>query len=238
MSDSYRRSAALYDAIYEWKPYAEEAAAVRDRVEEVRPGARTLLDVGCGTGAHLVELARWYQAAGLDLSAEMLAVARARAPTAELHQGDMRRFDLGRTFDAVVCLFSAIGYVRSVEELDQAVAAMARHVAPGGALLIEPWLTPDQARPGRVGGSVVVDRPELKVARFVVPETRGRFSVLPMHHLVATPAGVEHFVETHELFLATTAEVERAFAAAGTTDVRFVPDALVRGLWVGRRVSG
>jgi SAM-dependent methyltransferase len=235
MSGPYRRSAELYDAIYSFKPYAEEADAVRRRVEAERPGARTLLDVGCGTGVHLAELARAYEVAGVDLSEDMLAVARQRLPGVPLVQADQRAFDLGRTFDAVVCLFSAIGYVRSVEELDAAVASMARHVGDGGVLLIEPWFTPEQWHPGRVNGSLVVDEPELKIARFVVSSTRDRFAVTPMHHLVATPAGVEHFVETHELFLANRAEVERAFVAAGLRDVRYDPDALVRGLWIGRR---
>jgi SAM-dependent methyltransferase len=147
----------------------------------------------------------------------------------------MRSFDLGRRFDVVACLFSAIGYVRSVEELETAVANMARHLAPGGLVLVEPWFTPDQWQtPGRVRGSMMVDDEDLKVARFVVSETRGRVAVTPMHHLVAEPSGVSHFVETHELLLATREEYEAAFVAACLEGVRCDGEVLPRGAWIGR----
>jgi len=54
----YARSARYYDAIYSFKDYAAEAAAVSARILAHRPDAATLLDVACGTGAHLVHFAR------------------------------------------------------------------------------------------------------------------------------------------------------------------------------------
>lgn len=238
MSAPYQRSAALYDAMYGDKAFVAEAAAIRSIVERERPGARTLLDVGCGTGGHLVPAREWISVEGLDASASMLEVAREKLPGVPLHHGDMRSFSLGRRFDVVTSLFSAVGYVRSTEELRAAVAAMAGHLEPEGLLAIEPWFTPAQWRPGtKVHGGLLVDRDDLKVARLVVSETRGRFAVTPMHHLVATLGGVEHFVETHELFLAEPEEMHGAFVAAGLVDVHFLPEVLVRGLWLGRRPS-
>ena len=55
----FSRSAHLYDAIYSFKDYAGEAETLRALVEERAPGARSLLDVACGTGKHLAELRRW-----------------------------------------------------------------------------------------------------------------------------------------------------------------------------------
>lgn len=234
MSGPYQRSAELYDRIYGDKSFVEESATIRATVDRVRPGARTLLDVGCGTGGHLVHVCEWIAVEGLDASEPMLAVARRKLPDVPLHHGDMRSFALDRRFDVITSLFSAIGYVRSAEELDAAVATMARHLEPGGLLAIEPWFTPDQWHPGtKVHGRLLVDSDEFKLARMVVSETRGRFAVTPMHHLVATLAGVEHFVETHELFLAEREEIEHAFSAAGLVDIHFVHDVLVRGLWLG-----
>lgn len=222
--------------MYGDKSFIDEAATLRAIVERRRPGARTLLDVGCGTGGHLIHTREWIAVEGLDLSESMLEVARHKLPDVPLHAGDMRSFALDRRFDVVTSLFSAIGYVRSVEELEAAVATMARHLEPGGLLAIEPWFTPGQWQPGRkVRGGLLVDRDDLKVARLVVSEIQGRFAVTPMHHLVATPGGVEHFVETHELFLAEVDELRAAFTAAGLVDVEFVPGVLVRGLWLGQR---
>jgi len=233
MPSPYSSSAALYDRIYAWKAFADEAGAIRELVDTLHPGARTLLDVACGTGGHLEHLRAHFVVEGIDGSPDMLAVARNKLGDVPLHTGDLRSFALGRRFDVVTCLFSAIGYVRSTAELDAAIATMARHLAPGGVLLVEPWFTPEQWRPGRLSGGMSVDTDELKVARFVVSSTRDRFAVTPMHHLVATKDGVEHFVETHELFLAEREELEHAFVAAALVDVRYLPDALMRGLWVG-----
>jgi hypothetical protein len=60
-----------------------------------------------------------------------------------------------------------------------------------------------------------------------------RFAVTPMHHLVAEPSGVTHFVETHELLLATCEEYAAAFAAAGLAAIRFGAGVLPRGAWIG-----
>lgn len=230
MLEPYSDSAALYDRMYAWKDYRAEAETVRRMIPD---GARTLLEVACGTGGHLVHFAEWFDACGVDLSPDMLAVARGKLPATPLHVADMRTLALGRTFDVVACLFSSIGYVRSVEELNAAIAAMAAHVAPGGILIVEPWFTPAQWKTGTIHGKLLVDEPDLKVARLVVSSTRDRFAVTPMHHLVARPSGVTHFVETHELFLATDDEYRAAFVAAGL-DVRHDPEALGRGMWIGR----
>ena len=88
----------------------------RSRVSWVRADA-TLLDVACGTGRHLEYFVREASCVGLDIEPGLLAVAGRRCPGVELVPGDMTDFELGRTFDAVTCLFSSIGYVRTVEGL-------------------------------------------------------------------------------------------------------------------------
>ena len=128
----FTKSARFYDAVYSFKDYAAEAAKVDALIKERNPRARTLLDVACGTGMHLEHLRGRYDAEGLDLDPELLAIARERLPGIRLHEADMIEFDLARLFDAVTCLFSSIGYARTVKNLNRAVAAMALHLEPGG----------------------------------------------------------------------------------------------------------
>ena len=228
----FERSARLYDTFYSFKDYGAEAEKVDALIRERAPEARTLLDVACGTGKHLEELASRYEVEGLDLDPDLLSIARDRLPDVPLHEGDMTDFDLGRQFDAVTCLFSSVGYVKTTENLRGAVAAMARHVGPGGVLVVEPWITPDRWEHGRVS-ALFVDEPDLKAARMNVPEVENGISIIEFHYLVATVDGVEHFTERHELGLFRHDEYVDAFRAA-RLEVEHDPEGLMgRGLYVG-----
>jgi SAM-dependent methyltransferase len=200
-------------------------------IQERSSGARTLLDVACGTGAHLEHLAG-YEAEGLDLDPEMLAVARERLPKVAFHEGDMVDFDLGKRFDAVVCMFSSIGYVRSEERLRSAIAAMAHHLEPGGVLVVEPWLSPEVWVDRHVG-AVFVDEPELKIARMNVGQREGDISIFEFEYLVGTPNGLERLNERHELGLFTVEQYLEAFRAAGLEADHDPEGPMGRGLYIG-----
>lgn len=229
----FTRSARLYDAVYaSIRDYPREAAELDRLIQERRPGARTLLDVACGTGAHLEHLTG-YEPEGLDLDPEMLAIARQRLPNAVFHEGDMADFDLGKRYDAVVCMFSSVGYVRIEDRLRSAIAALARHLEPGGVVVVEPWLSPDDWRDGHVG-AVFIDKPELKIARMNVAARDGNVSIVDFEYLVGTPDGIERFTEHHELGLFTIEQYLEAFLAAGV-EVEHDPEGpMGRGLYVGR----
>ena len=215
----FRSTAHVYDLIYEaqGKDYASEAAEIRRLLHERNPGARTLLDVACGSGAHLERLSTWFDATGVDLDPEMLAQARRRLPHLRLEVADMRAFDLGERFDAITCLFSAVGYLAGTDELDAAVATMARHLAPGGVLIVDGWVRPDEWRddaPPHVEVARSDDR-EVTVVRLSRSTRRGNRTHLELHHLVASAEGVEHLVDEHDLTLFTTDEYVQAFMRAG-----------------------
>lgn len=105
---SYEEASPYYDAIYEaMKDYAAEAERLRYLLEQYaqRP-VHELLDMACGTGLHDQYLKDHYYVEGADLSPSKLAIARRRCPGLVFHQADMTKFDLGRDYDAVTCLFS------------------------------------------------------------------------------------------------------------------------------------
>jgi SAM-dependent methyltransferase len=233
----FSQSAAYYDAIYHWKDYEQEAGTIHALIgQHARRLARTLLDVACGTGQHVAFLCEHYTVVGLDLDPGLLAVARARCPGIEFVEADMVGFELGRRFDVVTCLFSAIGYVKTLPRLQQAIRCMSQHLNPGGVLVVEPWFSPDTWNVGSVH-ALLVDQPELKIARMSVSEREDRLSRNEFHYLVATADGVRYFTERHELGLFTQEEYTRAFQASGL-GVAFDPDGLTgRGLYIASRPS-
>ena len=213
----FRKTAHLYDLIYEaqGKDYGAESAEVSSLIRERNPQATLLLDVACGTGGHLAHLRQWYEVEGLDADAGMLAQARSRLGDVPLHEADMRSFALGRRFDAVICLFSSIGYMESADELDRAIFNMADHLGPRGVLIVDGWVRPDQWRePGTTHVETAKDE-EMTVVRASRSRREGKATHLEMHHLVVTLDGIEHLVDHHVLSLFTPAEYEAAITKAG-----------------------
>lgn len=97
--------------IYEENIFTKNTVAEVDfLLEELSlPPGNAILDVGCGTGRHSIELAkRGYAVTGLDLSSEMLAraaaAARANGLAVRWIQADATRFSFSKPFDAAICL--------------------------------------------------------------------------------------------------------------------------------------
>lgn len=233
---AYARSAAFYDLIYGQKPYADEAEQLHALIQRhLRSDGNALLDVGCGSGNHLAHLRRHYRCDGVDLDAGLLQIARERYPDSAFHQGNMVEFDLGRRYGALTCLFSAIGYVRTEDRLRQTLRTFARHLAPGGVAIIEPWLTPQVFRPGYVHLDTP-EHPEVKVARMSHSGLEGELCILTFSYLIGRAEGIEHFEERHELGLFSIEQMMDAIRAAGLEVVEHDPHGLTgRGLYVARR---
>lgn len=219
----FDRSAHVYDLLYGgMKGYAAEAEDVAALVLARNPAARTLLDVACGTGEHLSSLAADFdEVAGVDVEPGMLAVARTKLPGIRLETGDMRTFDLGRTFDAVVCLFSSVGYMASTDELDAAIGRMAAHLAPGGVVIVDGWIRPDAWHPGVNVHALSATGEGVAAARVARTRRDGARTTLDFRYQVATAEGFEAFDETHVMTLFTDGAYRAAFDRAG-----LAPDAV------------
>ncbi|WP_308259171.1 class I SAM-dependent methyltransferase [Pseudonocardia sp. H11422] len=104
-----------------------------DLVASYAPGS--VLDGGCGTGRVAVELARRGVAVvGVDNDPDMIAAARTKAPSLTWHAVGLAELDLGDRFDVVVLAGNVVPYVAAPQRA-AAIAACARHLAPGGRLI-------------------------------------------------------------------------------------------------------
>ncbi|BDZ44146.1 class I SAM-dependent methyltransferase [Naasia aerilata] len=231
----FTSSPEYYDLAYDSIDYPGQAAALRGLIAREAPEARTLLDVACGSGRHLEQLRDVFEVEGLDVNPGLLALAAARCPGVPFHEARMEDFDLLRRFDVITCLFSSIAYVETEEGLRSAVAAMARHLNPGGLLVIEPWFEPEAYRVDTItanhSGSGAT-----RVCWMYTSKREGAVSILDAHGMVGTPERIQHFSEVHRLGLFTRQQHQGAFEAAGlTADLDPVgPFGRGRGLYLAR----
>ncbi|MDN3262856.1 class I SAM-dependent methyltransferase [Streptomyces sp. CSDS2] len=211
-------AAEMYDLLYQdRKDYPAEARQVAELVRARKPDASSLLDVACGTGIHLAAFAGLFERVeGADLSEHMLEVAARRlGPRVPLHRADMRDFRLGVTFDAAAVMFSSIAYLRTTEDLNAAVATLARHLNPGGVLVIEPWWFPEVFIEGHVSGHALTTDDNRTITRVSHSTRVGRVTRMELHYVTADSRGVQHRSETDDLTLFTRDEYETAFRQAG-----------------------
>lgn len=225
-------AADLYDLVYQdRKDYQAEAETVAALIRSRKPDASSLLDVGCGTGIHLQTFATLFdRVAGLELSDSMLRAASRRLSGVPLHLADMRSFQLDDRFDAIVCMFSAIAYLKTIDDVDKALACMARHLAPGGVVVIEPWWTPDKFIEGYISSHVVRDSSRT-VARVSRSTREGDATRIDIHYLIADAHGVRYQTDVDHLTLFTAEQYESAITKAGGK-VEYVPNS-GPGFYVG-----
>lgn len=158
MSDSPERDQRrLYgDLAWTWpiisapETYVEEsdrfAALLREH--SARP-PETLLNLGCGAGHNDWTLKRHFRVAGVDVSEDMLALARRRNPEVDYRAGDMRTLRRDETFDAVV-IFDSIDYMLTEDDLRAAFETAYHHLAPGGIFVTYQEIIPETFKQNHV----------------------------------------------------------------------------------------
>ncbi len=131
----YDSFARFYDGV-NGEP-EDRITQVLSYIQQFRPDARAVLELGCGTGAILAGLGSGFTLTGIDLSPAMLDVARRRCPTARLIEGDITSFDLGETFDVVICVYDTLNHVTDFTLWCAVFANVAAHLAPGGLFIFD-----------------------------------------------------------------------------------------------------
>ncbi|MCC9624254.1 class I SAM-dependent methyltransferase [Thalassospira sp. MA62] len=142
-----REYVAVYDLLYGSKDYEAEACFVLDRLKSATTTPPTnILDIGSGTGRHAHILAqKGLTIQGLDLSDKMVSLAIERSkglPTeanVQFKQGDVRDFDLARTYDASAALFHVMSYLTATSDINAALQKIRNHLPTGAPFLFDYW---------------------------------------------------------------------------------------------------
>jgi SAM-dependent methyltransferase len=167
----FKEYAKYYDLLYKDKNYDADCdflERVFERYTSEKP--RCLLEFGCGTGGHSLNLVRrGYHVTGVDCSADMLQFARQKvaalpelASRITLEQADFRSLDLHRKFDAVISLFAVLSYMTTNQDLQSAFQSARLHLDPHGLLVFDVWYGP----------AVITERPQER--HLIVTNGQGR----------------------------------------------------------------
>lgn len=182
-----------YDLLYRDKDYATEAEFVNTLLQRHTTGAREILELGCGTGAHAESLARLgLSVHGIDVSETMLACAyeRKHRLSAEIasrlvfSSGDLREVRLEGMFDAVIALFHVMSYQTKNSDIAAALATASRHLKPGGIFIFDFWYGP----------AVLNERPEVRIKRLADESSRITRIAEPVLHPVQNRVDVHYTV--------------------------------------------
>jgi len=138
----FDRIAEYYDVLHDDVDYLAECLLLEKVFSGfLRRQPASLLDLGCGTGNHALILAKGgYRVTGIDSSAGMLRVARAKARSQSnlvFVRADMRRFDLGRSFDAAICMDGAFTHLLTERDILAHLRKVRRHLNTEGIYVFE-----------------------------------------------------------------------------------------------------
>jgi SAM-dependent methyltransferase len=195
-----------------------------------------LLELACGTGRLTIPLAReGFAITGLDLSEEMLAVAREKlareAPEVRarvrLLQGDMRDFGLAERFGLAFIPVASLFHVHLREERRSCLAAIRRHLRPGGTVVVD--LVPAERMAHQVFGEVITHQVGINpgtgkmtkhVGKLSVSEAEQRVTGEHTYIEVEADGSESHYVFVEDYTWATEGEMKGLLEEAGFGEAR------------------
>lgn len=143
MSTVFLDYSKYYDLLNQSKNYQDECRFVQTVIETYCPKARSILNIGCGTGEHDRYFNKMgYSVEGIDLSFEMLNIARIKNPDIHYTNADARSFSFGKKFDVIVSLFHVLSYQNSNKDALDYFQRIEEHLAPNGIAIFDYWYGP------------------------------------------------------------------------------------------------
>lgn len=140
--------ADYYDLFYcDEDACKQECEKVKELVNRYNRSNNTaLLDIACGTGAQSLYLCGCFDVTGIDLSREMLRIAKKKVNNARFFLADMTNFKLEEKYGAAVNLFGSIGFAKGLGQMEASIVCTYNCLCDGGVFLLTPWGTREEFR--------------------------------------------------------------------------------------------
>jgi SAM-dependent methyltransferase len=223
----FNNYAKYYNLLYRDKDYKSEAAYVDGLIKRFsEKTGKTILDIGCGTGIHAALMSNYgYKLTGIDLSEEMIAIARSKAiENAQFQVGNATDFELDKKFDIVTSLFHVLSYQTTNDNVRSMIKNAAMHLSEKGLFIFDFWYGPAVLN---FKPSVRIKRlqdEEIKVTRLAEPVLKPNENIVEVNYelIITSKAKNETEVveEVHPMRYFFKPEIE-LLLAEGNMDVLY-----------------
>lgn len=216
----FTKLAKYYDLLYRSRNIVHDINLLEHMFKEfTKLKIRNILDLGCGTGDHALELARrGYRVIGLDISREMIHIANTKknlnnVMNVEFRVHDIRNFNLGKKFDVVIALYGVISYLVTSEDIVSTLRNVRRHLVNDGLFIFDFWHLSGQIKHYKpfsiwkyeINENEIITKLELMSIDITKCVMKIAYEV---HHL-SQGIPIDSVFEEHELRLFTMPEITR-----------------------------
>lgn len=177
--DIFKDYASYYNLLYQDKEYGAEANYIICLINKYCKDAKSILNLGCGTGRHdYIFATNGYDVTGVDMSPQMVEIAKQGAienhfkGTVQFFEGDIRSLRLKNQYDVVLALFHVMSYQITNDDLHKAFETAQIHLKPGGVFIFDCWYGP----------GVLTDPPAVRLKKFENEELEVKRIARPISH--------------------------------------------------------
>lgn len=221
---TFQDYAYYYNAFYQDKDYKDEANKVNTLLKKYGKPVHKIIDFGCGTGRHGLELMNLgYQYTGIDMSEAMIDIAKNNLKKtgmfATFKVSDIKTYKTEDKQDAVISLFHVMSYQNSNEDIYGAFASSRNCLKTGGIFMFDVWYGP----------GVLSDKPSVRVKEVDFDENRLVRIAKPTMHIERNIVDVHYDIyvidkmsntakrieETHSMRYFFQPEIEMLLERAG-----------------------
>lgn len=205
MNNNFNFYAEYYDLLYKDKDYKSESDYVHGIIQSKNPEAKTILDLGCGTGKHAYEFyLKGYEVTGIDLSDTMLKVAKTLPENSiDFLKADVRNIELNKKFDVVVSLFHVLSYQKTNNDVGQFFKSIKKHLKPNGIFICDFWHGPGVMNDKPSLRKKIFENDKYKIIRIAEPAIHYHQDVVDVNYTVLVlnkeDGKLNEIHETHEM---------------------------------------
>ncbi|MCX6327732.1 MAG: class I SAM-dependent methyltransferase [Bacteroidia bacterium] len=183
MNSNFHIYSKYYNLLYKDKNYNAEAIYISACIKKESPNAKTILELGSGTGSHGLILQKMgYDIYGLERSEQMVKEARLRGFLCE--QADITNFSIDRKFDVVISLFHVISYITENASLEKVFRNASKQLNSNGLFIFDVWYSPAVYHLKPETRIKKVENEEIKVIRMAEPEIHINKNVVDVNYSI------------------------------------------------------